>query len=265
VPDPRIDTGGNLAFLLVTPAGPVVQKLYRQRKGWLREGIRATLSVVRGAKTSSRPDVRRATEADQLRHWRDRGFDVPRLLEPAHAALAPGPFNLIEFVQGPVLLYALTPGSGRSLGERRELMARYAHAWHERHAAALAQDDPRLLQEHGTLEHVIVRSERFVTFDHEQAFRPGTRTLPLVAKEFASTLRSLLKGAGPEVFEELIGALVSGYDDRDLLRAILAEFVDHPSVFWRGLRRLDRLREQRRGSDRGKFAALDRLAAHLHR
>lgn len=263
MPDPRIDTGGNLAFLLETPAGQVVQKLYRQRKGWLREEVRATLGAARGAKTSSRAEARRVTEAQQLRHWLERGFDVPRLIEPADAALAPGPYNLIEFVEGPVLLYALASQSGRSLDERRKLMAGYARSWHARHAAALDQDDPRLLQEHGTLEHVIVCAERFVTIDHEQAFRAGTRTLPLVAKEFASALRSLLKGTGPETFEDLLGALISGYDDEELLQSILAQFINHPSPLWRAVRRIDRIREQRRGADRGKFAALDRLASRL--
>lgn len=254
---------GNLVFVIDTAAGRVVQKLYFPRKSPLREGFRAALGVLRGLKTSPRAAARRLTEASQLRHWREQGFDVPKLLEPAEAGFVPGPYNLLEFVEGEVLLQSLRRDSGRTLVARRDLLARFADAWQQRHAAALQRDDPRLLQEHGTLEHVIVSGDRFITFDHEQAFRPGAAVLPVVAKEFASKLRSLLKGCGPEAFDELLDALVTGYGNDELLRRMIDHFSHNASPFWRLVYRIDRQREFKRGPDRGKFAALERLAAHV--
>jgi len=254
---------GNLVFTFETKVGRVVQKLYFPRKSRLREGFRAALGRLRGTKTSQRASQRQLTEATQLVHWREQGFDVPRLIAPAEIDFVPGPYNLFEFVDGEVLLQALRREGGRSLADRRELMARYAASWQERHAAALERDDPRLLQEHGTLEHVILSGDRLVTFDHEQAFLPGTAVLPVVAKEFASGLRSLLKGCAPEAFDELLDALISGYGNDELLRAMVEQIRQPPSPFGRWVTGLDRRRELKRGADRGKYAALDRLAGRL--
>jgi hypothetical protein len=254
---------GNLVFVVETKAGRLVQKLYFPRKSPARENFRAALGFLRGIKSSPRAEVRRLTEASQLRHWREQGFDVPRLIEPAAAGLGPGPYNLCEFVEGDGLLQCVRREGGRSLAERRGLLGRYAATWATRHSAALQLNDPRLLQEHGTLEHVIVSGERFVTFDHEQAFRPGAAVLPVVAKEFASSLRSLLKGCGPEAFEELLDALMSGYGNDDLLRSLSEHFTQNPSPLWRRVYAIDRQREFKRGADRGKFAALERLATRI--
>lgn len=258
---PAID--GNRVWRVDTPAGAFLQKLYYPRKGAWREGLRALVARLLGAKSSPRAAVRRRTEERLLRHWRAAGCDVPALVEPADAGLSAGPGLLTEFVEGPQLLELMRRRSALPREQRDPLLRRFGASWAARHRLALKRDDPSLVQEHGTLAHVLVSGERMVTYDLEQAWRPGRPVLAALAKELSGVLRSLARVTEPETLQGDLAALVAGYGDRAQLAAIVGEVLQSPSPWRRLVRRLDRWREERTGKVGGTYPTVERLAALL--
>ena len=78
--------------------------------------------------------------------------------------------------------------SAKLVGPARvELLSRFAADWGARHARALADNDPMLVHEHGSVEHVLVvgeaPDERFVTIDLERRYTARTAVEPVVAED----------------------------------------------------------------------------------
>jgi hypothetical protein len=267
-PAGRLD--GNRVWRVDSPGGPVLQKLYAERGGWLHAWGRDVLSRLRGAKTGTRAAARRATEARLLGLWRQHGCDAPADLSAQHPDLASESVLVLEFVEGPLLSERLRD-SMLAPAARAALLAAFGAAWGRRHRLALQLREPGLLQEHGTIEHVFVAgadgAPRFVTFDHENAFaRPDIEAH--IAKEVASVLPSLYRSqprpAGQRLatevkdakFREDLRALLAGYGDAAPLRAACARYLRPEGAVWRVICRVDRGREEREGARSGKFRLL---------
>jgi hypothetical protein len=253
----------NRVWRTETPSGPVIQKYYLERAGPIRAVLRDLLIRAIGVKTVACPSARRATERRLLARWRAAGFDVPEDLTERHAWIAGPRVGVYEFVEG-TPLYDLLRRPDLGADERRDVLRRFAADWSRRHAEALRSGDPELLQEHGTIRHVLVAGPRLVTIDFEQAFLPRPDLRPLVAKEIASYLRSLWKRVGPEQFQADLAAILEGYADRKILRAAADEYLV-PRTFarrllWAGDRRM---RAVRGGRDRAKYGPLEALRAAL--
>jgi len=265
----RLD--GNRVWRVDTSRGTVLQKLYAERGGWLRACGREFFSSLRGAKTGTRAAARRATEARLLALWRQHGCDAPVDLSAEHPDLA-GPHTLVmQFVPGPLLSdrlrdTALPPAA------RAALLSAFGAAWGRRHRLALQLREPALLQEHGTLQHVIVAggpaTPRFVTFDHENAFARAGDMEAHVAKEVASVLPSLYRsqprpdgkrletGVKDAQFREDVKAVLAGYGEAELLRAACARYLRPSGAVWGLICRVDRGREERSGARAGKFRVM---------
>jgi len=265
----RLD--GNRVWRVDTPRGPVLQKLYAERGDWLHARARELFSSLRGAKTGTRAAARRATEARLLALWRQHGCDAPADLSAEHPDLA-GECTLVqEFVPGPLLSDRLRE-TALAPAARAALLSAFGAAWGRRHRLALQLREPALLQEHGTLQHVIVAGEpaapRFVTFDHENAFARAGDMEAHVAKEVASVLPSLYrsqprpdaKRLATEVkdgqFREDVKAVLAGYGDPAPLRAACARYLRPRGAVWGLICRIDRGREERSGARAGKFRVL---------
>jgi hypothetical protein len=265
----RLD--GNRVWRVETARGPVLQKLYAERGGWLRAWGRELFSRLRGAKTGTRAAARRATEARLLALWRQHGCDAPADVSAEHPDLA-GPRTLVlEFVAGPLLSDRLRD-TALAPAARAALLSAFGSAWGRRHRLALQLREPALLQEHGTLQHVIVGgapdAPRFVTFDHENAFARAGDMEAHVAKEVASVLPSLYrsqprpdgKRLATEVkdaqFKEDVRAVVAGYGDAAPLQAACARYLRPRGTVWGLICSVDRGREERRGARAGKFRVL---------
>jgi|GEM_PF-295592 len=272
----RLD--GNRVWRAGSPARPVLQKLYGERGGWLHAHLREFFTVLRGAKTGTRAAERRATEARVLALWRSHGCDAPAELSSEHPDLANDRTNVLEFVEGPLLDERLRDPA---LAEpaRAALLAAFGAAWGRRHRLALELREPALLQEHATLQHVIVAgppgAPRFVTFDHENAFVRADDVAAYLAKEVASVLPSLYRsqprppGARQATADKDarlaadLRALLVGYGDPAPLRAACAHYLQPRGMLWRAICRLDRAREERRGLRAGKFRLLALLETAL--
>jgi hypothetical protein len=269
---------GNRVWRVETPSGPVLQKLYGERGGWLHAWLRELGSALRGAKTGTRAAARRATEARVLALWRSHGCDAPAELSAEHPDLANERTLVLEFVEGPLLDERLRD---RALGEpaRAALLAAFGAAWGRRHRLALSLREPALLQEHGTLQHVIVAgppdAPRFVTFDHENAFARASDVEAHVAKEVGSVLPSLYRSQprteGQRLATDLkdtqfcedLRALIAGYGDAAPLREACERYLRPRGAVWRSICRVDRGREERSGARAGKFRVLGMLADTL--
>ena len=249
---------GNRIWIVPTPAGTVLQKLYAPHDAGPRYWVRLLLERVVRAKTPTTVAARLATERDLLAVWREAGCDVPADLTARSPELAHQRVTLLEHVRGPLLGRLLAAGR-LSRDERDDLLRRFAAAWGRRHGLALDRREARLVQEHGTFLHVIVSGERLVTIDLEQAFRPRRDVLPLVAKEIVAYVRSLAKGADPDVFRGDLEALVAAYPRREILAGAVREYLDSPSPWRRIVWRLDRRFRRDRRRALGKYRALEVL------
>ena len=256
---------GNRVWKVETPAGPVIQKFFRPRGGWPREPLKALFTGLMGRKTSPTAAGRHATERRLLSLWREAGLDVPAELSAEHPDQR-GPATLVlEHVDGPTLLERVKRKAGLSRAERDPLLRRFGQQWRARHDLALARDDASFLQEHGSLGHVLLCGERMVTFDLEQAYRPGVPVFPVLAKEVANTLRSLHPRVGDELFDDDLAALVEGYGDRERLALVCDEYLHNPSALRRLLWWCDRKLEARLTRRSSKYTVLERLEAVLAR
>jgi hypothetical protein len=267
---------GNRVWRVETASGPVLQKLYAERGGWLHARLRELATRLRGGKTGTRAASRRATEARLLALWREHGCDVPANISTAYPELCNERTLVLEFVAGPLLGERLHDAA-LDEGARAALLSAFGATWGRRHRLALARREPGLVQEHGTLDHVIVDgaagAPRFVTFDHENAF-VGEPVEAHVAREVGSVLPSLYRSqprAGLRLTIEVtdarfradLRALVAGYGDPAPLRAACERYLRPRSAAWRLVCRLDRARDERRGIRAGKYRLLEQLDAEL--
>lgn len=249
---------GNRIWRVQTSGGPVLQKHFGERGGWLHRWAREAGTQLLGKKTSTLAAGRCATERRLLALWATAGQQVPRDLSEDHPDLA-GPGTLVlEFVEGRPLTESLAEAS---LGDeaRADLLRGFAAHWCQRHRLALERDEPGLVQEHGSLAHVLHDGQRFVTLDLENAFRPVQPVAPLIYKEIAGYLRSLSRCQDESGFRRDLALLVSAYPDRDRLTATARHYLDNPSLVWRMLWAVDRWRERRRGKRYGKYRVMEAL------
>lgn len=259
------DTGrlGNCVWRVDTPAGPVVQKLFRRRTVWPREELRALLTLLGGRKTSPRAPRRFKTEQRLLALWSEAGLDVPRELSAEHPGLAGPDVLVLEFLDGTHMLHLLKAKAGTAAAERDVLLRRFATDWKRRHDIALERADPAFIQEHGSLAHVLVAGDRLVTFDLEQGYRSRGTVMPVLAKEVANTLRTLMGRGDKAAFEADLHSLVEGYGDNERLTAVVAYYLRNPNPARALLWRLDRWRERRLDRRASKYEAVEALQAVL--
>lgn len=252
----RLD--GNRIWRVSTPEGTVLQKLYAERGGWLQAWGRELTTRLVGAKTSTRAAGRRATEARLLALWREAGLDVPADLSAAHPELVNERTLVLEDVPGTLLSEALADPA-LPAARREELLRRFAGACRARHDRALSRGEAGLIQEHGSVQHVIVSGERLVTFDLENAFRPRRELRPLLAKELASVLRSLARLGDEQRFRADLAVFVAGYGDVGRLREAARHYLQPTSLLWRVVWAVDRRHDERRDRRHGKYRVLRAL------
>lgn len=259
--DGRLD--GNRSWRIETPKGPALQKLYCARGGALGGLVRELLIALARTKTSARPRARRDTERRLLHLWRARGVDVPADWTDDLPQFGAPDVAVLEFVEDAVPLWDLVVRPGLDEERRADVLRRFAAAWGRRHAEALRTGDAGLVQEHGTIRHVLVAGDRLVWIDLEQAFLAREDVSPLLAKEVAGFLRSLWKRAGEERYRLDLAEIVPAYGDPTVLRAACDEYL-RPRGARRVLWAVDRaLRNERRR--RAKYGALEALDEELRR
>lgn len=249
---------GNRSWRVETPTGPVLLKLYQERRGVVSRWVSRVATALIGTKTSPSAAARHDTEALLLQHWRAAGVAVPELLTDRHPHLGDERTQVLEFVAAPTLGERLIELRGRR-DERDALLRRFGAELAWRYRLAIDHQDVQLAHEHGAVDHVFVQGDRFVWYDLERGYRPRAAVVPRVARELLGLLRSMRKLATPPVFRADVRALVEGFDDDALLRRLAEHYLS--GWVWTLDRRLRERRRDRRGW--GKYEGLDCLVAVL--
>ncbi len=248
---------GNVLLKYDHDEGTRVLKLYRGRGTLLRDILSNLSHRVLERKTGTLPGSRRATELRHLKSWSRRGFDVFRHFEaPLPEGIEP-PALWLEYCPGHTLARTLRDPE-TPLEEKLDLVTRLASESCPRHGIALAERDIHLVQEHATAKHILVAGDRLITFDFEGGFLPGFSIREALAQELGGTLRSLAKFGGA-LRDVLHDAFIEGYEDRAMLRTIVAWGVHGGGIY----RRVRRWYDRHRRPENTKAGSLERVLAVL--
>lgn len=217
--------GRHLVVKIELGGKPAVVKLYGRKRDWLRDFLRDIGQRFLVGKSGMTPAARCQTERDTLALWRAHGFDVPAALALPLPPEVP-PLHLVsEWIEGQ-LLFVPIRDPRVALSEKQRLLARLAAEWGRRHALALRLREPRLLQTHAMLGHVLWvaagasgpgSAERLVTFDFEVTWARRAATPRRVAQELMQLLESIAAFAPQEQIGPLIAAFADGYPERGWL------------------------------------------------
>ncbi|HBP17966.1 MAG TPA: hypothetical protein DEA08_09250 [Planctomycetes bacterium] len=236
----RPDRRGNF-IVRVEAETPRVLKVYRGRRGALKDALTSFSGQVFEGKRPVDPAARRETERRSLEIWAREGFSVPRLFGEAPPEWVEGPSLWLELTPGPRLSDVLQD-PGVSMARKVRLARALARETHARHRRALELNEPLLLPEHPTTKHVLVQAdERLVTIDFEGGYDSGYPVLFALAQELAGVLRSI---PPIETRAGLGDRFLDAYGDEDLLESACAAYFSMQPA--RALRRLsDRVRRRR--------------------
>ena len=249
-------SGLNAVWAIRVGVHPAILKTYSSRRSPVQTVLNDLGHRLSG-RTGYTARARQETERRNLLLWQQAGFDVPGLLPLPEALEFPLPVLCMEYVEGPTLSAFLADAAVPP--ERKEqVFVRFLSQWGERLGRAERERQPRLVQEHGTLEHVLVSADRLVTFDLEVSFTRAARVRDCIDAEICGYLRSLLKRQAPAVGARLLELLVRNYPHRHHLDSVYADLFRSPRPVSRLVHALDR-RFLRKAGNVDKYRAAERL------
>ncbi|MEW6743875.1 MAG: hypothetical protein AB1486_14060 [Planctomycetota bacterium] len=229
---------------LVIEGESAIAKIYGLKRNTVRTLLWQIGHRVLAGKSSIFARSRWATEREVLALWRANGFDVPRLLELELPASFPRPYLLLEWIDGPSM-EELLRDEELALGEKEALLMRFVEVWGRRHERALELGEPRLIHEHPTFAHVLVKDDRLVHFDFEVAYTKRRPVGRLVSFEILGFLRSLAK-CDPWDYQVLLERVLETYPVRFRLETTVRDLSVGRHATHRLFLALDRLRRARR-------------------
>ena len=234
----RRGSGLNAVWKLRLPDGPAILKTFSARRTpW--QTLLTHVGNRLGGRTSYTARGRQLTETTNLSLWRDAGLDVPHLLPPPPGLNLPLPLVCMEFLAG-VTLASYLADETIPLPDRNAVLVRFLSAWAARHALADERQDPRLVQEHGSFEHVMWTGTRLVTFDLEVSFLPHRPLRPCLVDEICGYLRSLFRLLPDPLARHFFELVVQQYPRPDFLMEIPRRLLHNPDPFARLLHAFDR-------------------------
>lgn len=235
---------------------PIVVKCYGLKRNRFRAVLRQFGSRVIVGKSSVTAKGRCRTERETLNLWHNEGFDVPRVYSIDFPSLEP--CLAMDWIPG-LTLSDLIQSSEESLETKKDLIRRFTEIMARRHERALALNEPRLLFEHPTLNHLILSGDRLVHFDFEIVFTWKRDLERLVRRELAGFIRPLVRKSREEETDGLLEMMVRTYPEKVRLRHVLNEleqFGSVPVVHW--LEGFQKLSFFRKKGNTGTAAALAR-------
>lgn len=230
---------GNYLWKHRLPCGTdVVVKVYYGSRSPLLYLKKSFGNVFLTGRSSHMPKRRCAMEVDCVRTWERHGFRCFGLYPQVTVEGLPRDgYMAYEYVPGRHFR-ELFKDRKIPLEERMAIWRRFVGEWHRRHAAAVAEDDPRLIHENGDVKHVMLWQGEFVYFDFEMIYTAGDiRTL--VGREICAYMRSVGRFFGDELYERMTTELVEHYPDPALLMSTWTWAFHDPRPFTRLVRRLD--------------------------
>lgn len=206
---------------------PVVVKCYGLKRSRLRAVLRQFGSLVIVGKSSVTAKARCRTEKETLALWHNEGFDVPRVYSIDFPSLEP--CLAMEWIPGQTLS-DLIQSSEESLETKKDLIRRFTEILARRHDRALALNEPRILFEHPTLNHLILSGDRLVHFDFEIVFTWKRDLERLIRRELAGFIRPLVRKSREEETDDLLEVMVRTYPEKARFRDVLNELEQFGSV-----------------------------------
>ena len=172
--------------------------------------IKTILSNIEHHLTNRTPytaTARHRTEEKNLDLWHHAGFDVPLILKHQLPKDLPVPCLCMEYLEGQLLTSRLADNDTPQAATD-QLFRDFVSQWASRHAAALDSGNPALIQEHATLDHVIVCGHRFVTIDLEVSYTSPKNLPALIANEITGYFRSVFKRMPYQKANHLLDILI---------------------------------------------------------
>jgi hypothetical protein len=256
-------SGLNAVWKIRIDNQPAVLKTYASRRGPAQTFLSNIEHLLTG-RTPYAAAARQRTERENLAAWRQLGLDVPRIIDHPFDPPIPLPHLCMEYVEGRRIPELLADPQVPP-EEKDRAFERFVKAWEARHAAAEARRDPRLVQEHATLDHVMIGGSRVVTFDLEVSYTSPEDVRSLVAREIGGYVLSLFKKLPEPQAGHFLELLLTAYPAPSRLDATVTEFLDNPHPWRRFIHRLDFQRARARGQTMNKFEAARRLQSALKR
>ncbi len=248
---------GNIMYKVVEDEATYLLKLYRSRWHPLQERLEQRFAHYVHRRSPGSAAGRFQSERDNLAIWTAAGFDVCRVFDRALPEGIEPPGLWLEYCPGPTLSEFFADATVDPAEKKRELL-RLVHSLSRRHAKAFATGERRLLQKHGTCNHVLLFDGRQVTIDLEGAFLPNYRMLEALARETSGYLRSFRRGFGEQI-DTAIDLFAAEYQEQDLLKQIVDWGLHGGSLY----RRLTRMQDRSKRGAEGKTALLSRLGDRL--
>ena len=251
-------SGLNAVYRIQRPDGPAILKTFSNRRNhW--ESFWTHLGNGLSGRTGYTARDRHRTEAANLALWRAAGLDVPRLLPDPPGLRLDLPHLCMEFVDGK-LLSAHLADEHVPLPERDATFVRFLECWAARHALAAERRDSRLIQEHGSFEHVLRSGARLVTFDLEVSFWRGRPVPAARVDEICGYFRSLFRLLPEPLARHYFDLAVARYPRREFLREVPRLLFRNPAPVVRLMHALDR-RKKRKPGTWHKYRIAEMLAA----
>lgn len=242
----RRGSGLNAVWQIERKGQRMIVKTYSRRRPLGSSAISALCYWMEGRTTCSARG-RCRTELRNLDLWRKAGFGVPRVVPLRFDPELPVPYCVLEYVEGTELL-SLLADRRVDFAVRERVFIGFIEEWGRRHAVALARKEPRLVQEHATLAHVLVAGDRLTTFDLEVSYWNRRNIRVLIGREVLGCIRSLLRRVAAEEAGRFLAVLAATYRPREILESIHEEVFGNPNPLKRLVYRIDRIRRHRSGS-----------------
>ena len=253
---PRENGLGNMMYKVTGPEGTYLLKLYRRRWNRLQNLVEPLYARYMHRRTSGRAQARFESERDNIATWAREGFDVCRLFDRPLPRGIQGPALWMEYCPGRKLTAVLKDPSV-AWNEKVEHLSALASEMSRRHQRAVTTGNRRLLQKHGTADHILLFEDRRITIDLEGAFLPSYRMEEALVRELSGYLRSF-RVLGNRL-DDGIDTFIAAYAERDLLRQTVHWGLHGTSL----ARRLTRFQDQMRRGASSKTNLLARLHARL--
>ncbi|MHC4942715.1 MAG: hypothetical protein ACYTG7_06810 [Planctomycetota bacterium] len=224
----RRGDGGQRVLKITHEGTPMVLKCYGMKRGRLKTVLRQFGSLFIVGKSSITARGRHETEREVLALWTQEGFDVPKRLSVPELERKMDYCLVLEWLPGSLMTEALQQGK-MPLPERIALVERFGRVFCARHDRAAALDEPRLLLENPTFDHVFVSRDRLVHFDFEIVFRKTGDIERLIRREIVGFTWSMAKMSGSD-FPALLETMVSVYPARHRFALVLKELKQYGNV-----------------------------------
>ena len=255
-------SGLNAVWKIRLPDGPAILKTFSARRSHGRT-FWTNVANRLGGRTSYTARGRHRTETASLALWKEAGLDVPRLLPCPPAMRLCLPHFCMEFLDGELLSRHLA-NENVSGADRDDTFVRFLRIWAARHALAVKRQDSRLIQEHGSFEHVMKVDDRLVTFDLEVAFRRRRSVRACLVQEICGYLRSLFRLLPDPLARHFFELAVKEYPRRDYLREVPRHLFRNPNPISRIVHGFDR-RLLRKPGKWHKYRVAELLETELDR